>query len=345
MLDPLHHASVLVTGAAGSIGSTLSLRLAALQPEQLVLLDESEQCLARLQSAFAEARANPPHLLLGNAGNAALLREIFEIYRPQIVFHAAAYKHVPLLESHPLAAIANNVLTTRTLFQCATEYGASRLVLLSTDKAVAPISILGATKQLAERISLAHNGVVLRLGNVLGTEGSVSQTFLRQIAAGGPITLTDRDAQRYFLTCEEAVDLLLRAAVETADCSVLVPAIGRQYTIASLAQFMIASRSHERTIQIKYTGLRAGDKAREALWTSREAPQRCKHGACFELMQHDAQSHSPSWMLLLDSLQDAVQARDLILAMDLVKKLVPDYEPSPSILALVQSTVLGASHR
>jgi FlaA1/EpsC-like NDP-sugar epimerase len=342
-LPQLHGSSILVTGAGGSIGSALSLQLSKLQPRQLTLLDASEQALYRLQAVLAGAALRiKPSIVLANIAGSAHLEEIFENHRPHLIFHAAAYKHLPLLEEHPLEAIANNALGTLNLVQCAKKHNIARIVLLSTDKAVAPTSILGASKRIAEQITLAHGGVVLRLGNILGSEGSVSETFLRQIAAGGPVTLTDRGAERYFLTCEEAVDLLL-ASTAVHPGNLLVPNLNRQYSIVSLAEFLLSTYAPHSRPTIVFTGLRPGDKIREALWSSDERPLFPPERGYLKIEQRTSDP-----LLLhreLSRLADAVQERNLLDTVETVLRLVPSYTPSATVLALMQQSALGASHR
>ena len=343
-LEQLRDTSILVTGAGGSIGSALSLQLTQLHPKHLVLLDASEQSLHRLQSQLAEtALSTQPSLALASINDRSHLDEIFEIHRPQLVFHAAAYKHVPLLEEHPLEAISNNAIGTGTLIECAKKSGTVRIVLLSTDKAVEPINILGATKRIAELATLAAGGVVLRLGNVLGTEGSVSETFLRQISAGDPITITASDAERYFLTCEEAVDLLLASAIAAPPACLLVPNLDRQHSIASLADFLARTCSSEKPSPVTFTGLRPGDKAREALWSSDEQPFRINEHGYSEIRQHIR-----DYSLLrhdLNQLEDAVRERDLASALELVLRLVPSYQPGSTVTALASHSPSGAAQR
>ena len=216
-LDALRQQPVLITGAGGSIGAALALRICALAPPKLILLEASENNLYTLEREWAAAAAANSGVtcrmtpILGSTADRALLDEIFETHAPRIVFHAAAFKHVPLMEEQPLAAIQNNIFVTETLVRAAGAHGA-RVVLLSTDKAVEPASVMGATKRVAEQIVLAHGGTVLRLGNVLASRGSVAEVFAQQIALGGPLTVTDPTARRYFLTVSEAVNLLLLAA-------------------------------------------------------------------------------------------------------------------------------------
>lgn len=322
--------SIVVTGAGGSIGSALSHRLAALKPRSLVLIDSSEQALHRLQTEFA-ATSMHVQMVLGNVLDVALVDEVLDTHRPQFFFHAAAYKHVPLLEEHPLAAIKNNALGTLAVTESAKKLGVGRVVFLSTDKAVAPASILGASKQIAEQIVMASGGTALRLANVLGTEGSVSETFLRQIAAGGPVTIADPEAERYFVTLEEAVDLLLAAATQTA--GLVVPNLKQQYRIARLAEFLVAVCAPEKEPAVVLTGLRAGDKMREALWSDEEVPMQSDAAASIEIKQ---QARDQAQLRTrLTGLEQAVGERNLPLAIDLVLQLAPAYTPSAMVEALL----------
>lgn len=343
-LEQLRDTSILVTGAGGSIGNALSNELVKLQPRRLVLLDASEQALYRLQSSLADTRplANLD-IVLANILDTAHLEEILETCCPQLIFHAAAYKHVPLLEENPLAAIANNAVGTFNLAQSAKKFNVTRIVLLSTDKAVAPISILGATKRIAEQITIVNSGVVLRLGNILGTEGSVSERFLRQIAASEPVTITDPDAERYFLTCEEAVDLLLVAATTAHTGSILAPCLDRQYTIASLAEFLISTRSREAKPTITVTGPRSGDKTREALWSSDEQPF-VSNASGYSQFQRQS-TETSQLRRELSILEHAVRERDLPRAIEIVRRLVPDYELGATVLAHLQPAVQGTLRR
>jgi FlaA1/EpsC-like NDP-sugar epimerase len=282
--------------------------------------------------------------VLGNVTDQRHLDEIFETHRPRFIFHAAAYKHVPLLEEHPLKAITNNALGTFTLAQCSKRFPHTRMVLLSTDKAVAPINILGATKRIAELITLASTGVALRLGNVLGSEGSVSETFLRQIAAGGPVTITDPHVERYFMTREEAVDLLLISAVAASDGSLLVPHLHQQNHVASLADFLISMYSPEARPPVTFTGLRRGDKSREALWSIAEQPFLTNRGSHLEIAGQSGQApDSESLLSALKQLEQATLERDPTSAMEIILKLVPDYKPGESITMLAQRALKGTA--
>ena len=334
-LERLRDSSILVTGAGGSIGSALSLRLAKLRPRKLVLLETSEQALYRLNAELESASTkDSTQLALGNVADRAHLDEICAMYSPEIVFHAAAYKHAPLLEEHPLAAIANNALATLTLLECVEAHGARRTVLLSTDKAVAPANILGATKRIAEQITLAHQGIVVRLANVLGTEGSVVETFLKQIEAGGPVTVSHPEAERYFLTRDEAIDLLLASACAAQPGSLLAPNLSRAHTILELADFLRNTLAAGSDISIRYSGLRPGDKLHEALWSAGEIPVPSAVDGCVALTRIPCDDAELSQSVR--ALSVAVQERDLSLAMQIVRQLVPDFNPGSDLTARVE---------
>ncbi len=332
VLDALYRIPTLITGAGGSIGSALTLRLAALAPPSLLLLDASEGRLYALQQAWAAAGvAGEMTPILGSVADRSLLDEIFTVHGPRLVFHAAAFKHVPLMEEQPLAAIANNIFGTLTLTAAAGAQGA-RVVLLSTDKAVEPASVMGATKRVAERIVLAAGGVVLRLGNVLATRDSVTETFARQIAQGQALTVTDPAARRYFVTLDEAVNLLLIAAAEPRPQTMLAPEIAVPHFIADLAQFMARTLAPERTIEVDFTSPRPGDKDSEKLWSASETARPAGQSGMVSI---DSPA-LPEGQLeaLLDALRADVDARDLAAALVHLCALVPDYTPSAAVMAL-----------
>jgi FlaA1/EpsC-like NDP-sugar epimerase len=333
VLDALYRKSVLITGAGGSIGSALALRLAALAPSMLVLLESSESHLYALQREWAEAGvAAPAACYLGSVDDRKLLDHIFATHNPGLVYHAAAFKHVPLMEQQPLAAIANNVFGTRTLVEAVAAHGV-RVVQLSTDKAVEPTSVMGATKRAAEHIVLAAGGTVLRLGNVLASRDSVVEVFARQIGAGGPITVTDPAARRYFLTLDEAVNLLLIAAAEPEPPVLLTPALPAPHYIADLAQYMARKLAPNRTISIDFTHPRPGDKETERLWSATETA-RPAHDRGLLMVQSpvlpDGQLQTE-----LTALRSALDVRDLPAALAQLRIMVPDYTPSQAVLVEV----------
>jgi O-antigen biosynthesis protein WbqV len=337
MVDDLQRERILVTGAGGSIGSALALRLAGIAQRQLVLLESSESALFALHCKLAEATL--PQIskcILGSVLDRNFLEEVFEHHAPDIVFHAAAFKHVPLLEEHPLAAIENNVLGTRSLVSAATVHQA-RVVLLSTDKAVEPASILGATKRVAECIVLGAGGTVLRLGNVLASSNSVVESFARQIAAGSQLAVTDPAARRYFLTIEEAVDLLIAASAEANRPLLLAPDLGSPQYITDLARFMARVLAPEREVAIDFTELRPGDKELEKLWSPDETAVPARAQGLLSI--HSSFMTGAAFDRELDALERATRARDLPSALACLRSLVPDFTPSAALLALAQRNV------
>lgn len=338
MLASLVREPIFITGAGGSIGSALALRLGAASA-RLILLESSETNLYELQQRFEDSgfRAN---FYLGDIADKALLEEIFSRCHPRLVFHAAAFKHVPLLEEQPLAAIANNVLATQTLIAATASYQA-RFILLSTDKAVSPTSLLGATKRIAEQIALAFGGTVLRLGNVLGSRGSVTELFVRQIADGAPLTVTDPAARRYFLTIEESVALLLGVAAEPGHSSLFVPDLRAPHYIADLARFMAELLSPDLDVAVEFTHLRAGEKETETLYSAAESPHPILPSG---LIPVSSPRLSPDQLLdLIEKLRDCSESRELAAALNLLYRLVPDYTPS-QVIAGIESAIAPPVH-
>ena len=334
-LEELRQAPILVVGAGGSIGSALASRLAALEPPGLVLLEASESHLYALQRQWAAAHTAAPAVFrLGSVGDRALLEEIFAVHAPALVFHAAAFKHVPLLEQQPLAAIENNVFGTLALMEAA---NGAHVILLSTDKAVDPTSVMGATKRVAEQIVLSAGGTALRLGNVLASRGSVAEVFARQIAAGSPLTITDPAALRYFLTMDEAVNLLLSAALETESPSLLAPALPAPHPVTELARFMARELAPGRAIPMDFTGPRPGDKETEQFWSNAEMPRPAKAEGMLSIAS--PMLSSGRLRSALAHLRAALDARDLAAALTHLQALVPDYTPSPALVWLAGQSI------
>jgi len=329
-LDLLRRTPILIAGAGGSIGSALALRLAALSPPTLVLLEASESNLYALQRVWAEASVTVPTVfILGSVADRNLLDEIFAVRAPRLVFHAAAFKHVPVLEEQPLAAIENNVFGTRTLTQAASS---ARVILLSTDKAVEPASIMGATKRIAEHIVLDAGGAALRLGNVLASRGSVAEVFASQVAAGGPLTVTSLSARRYFLTLDEAVNLLLAAAVEPESNALLAPVLSAPHAVVDLARFIAEALAPGRAIPIRITGPRPGDKVAEIFWSAAETA-RPAIAKVLLAIQSPTCAGGPLRNSLA-TLRAALDGRDLPTAIAQLRILVPEYTPGPVLTAL-----------
>jgi FlaA1/EpsC-like NDP-sugar epimerase len=271
--------TVMVTGAGGSIGSELVRQVARLEPAQVLLLGHGENSifdiLAELAERFPHVTAVP---VVADVRDRERLRQIFEQYRPYSVFHAAAHKHVPLMECNVAEAVTNNVLGTKNVTELAAEYGVEHLVLISTDKAVRPTNIMGATKRVAEQIvqeiaeSQERKFVAVRFGNVLGSRGSVVPTFLRQIRTGGPVTVTHPEMRRYFMTIPEAVQLVLQAGALGRGGEVFVLDMGEPVKVLDLATDLIRLSGLEvgTDIEIRFTGARPGEKLYEELFFDSE---------------------------------------------------------------------------
>jgi len=276
----LEGAAVLVTGAGGSIGSEIARQVAQFKPGQLLLLDRDESLL---HDIVAELPGADPILL--DIRDRVRVRELFERYRPDVVFHAAAHKHVPILETHPVEAVQTNVLGTWWLAMAAADYGCDRFVLISTDKAAGPCSVMGATKRAAELVVFEVGSqhplpfAAVRFGNVLGSRGSVVPTFLRQILDGGPVTVTSAEMTRYFMTIPEAVSLVLQAGAMADERKVFLLDMGEPVSILELARQMIrlSGLRPEEDIEIRITGARPGERLHERLHEDDETVTATEH--------------------------------------------------------------------
>jgi FlaA1/EpsC-like NDP-sugar epimerase len=266
---------VLVTGAGGSIGREISRQVARWGPAELVLLGHGENSIFEALLELSENFPSLPiHPVIADVRDVNRMQEVCKQHRPEVLFHTAAHKHVPLMEVNVEDAVTNNVLGTRNVVDAANRHEVERLVLISTDKAIRPVSVMGATKRLAEMIVLdaAHrNGrayTVVRFGNVLGSRGSVVPLFKNQIARGGPVTITHPDMRRYFMTIPEAVHLVLQAASMGQGGEVFLLNMGQQVRILDLAEDLIRLSGLEpgRDIEITFTGIRPGEKLSEDLW-------------------------------------------------------------------------------
>jgi FlaA1/EpsC-like NDP-sugar epimerase len=280
--DYLVGRTVLVTGAGGSIGSELCRQIAAFSPGELIMLDRDESELHALQlSLYGEARLDLPQAVLADIRDGEVLERLFVDRRPDVVFHAAALKHVTMLEQYPAEGWKTNVLGTRNVLAAAAAAGVSHFVNISTDKAADPVNVLGHTKRLAEQLTAAYAArtsgryLSVRFGNVLGSRGSVLETFAAQIARGGPVTVTDPAVTRYFMTIPEAVQLVVQAGAVGRDGEALVLDMGRPVRIADVAAQLIEMEG--RQIEIRFTGLRPGEKLHEDLFGSGERDVRPVH--------------------------------------------------------------------
>jgi FlaA1/EpsC-like NDP-sugar epimerase len=328
---------VLVTGAAGSIGSELCRQVAAHDPEQLILYDRHENGVytveQELRARFPNVRLTP---VLGDILLENQLRSVFASQKPEMVLHAAAYKHLPLAELNVIEAVRNNVLGTHNVARAAIEHGAREFVLVSTDKAVRPTSVMGVTKRLAELVvqSLQGDGprfVAVRFGNVLGSNGSVVPLFRQQIARGGPVTVTDPHVTRYFMTIPEAAQLILQAAAIGHHGDTLILEMGEPVRILDLARHMITLSGLEphEDIEIRFTGLRPGEKLHEELVADDEEVAATSNDRIKVLRPSGAPHPPDGWIA---GLHTHVQAGDVPATIAFIQRLVPCYRPSDVVV-------------
>ena len=320
---------VLVTGAGGSIGSELCRQLSRFDPAELVMLDRDENGLHRVQlSIEGRALLDSPNLALADLRDGQRILELFQLHQPQVVFHAAALKHLPLLEAAPSEAWKTNVVGTQNVLNAARAVGVERVVNISTDKAADPTSVLGYSKRLTERLTsragCQSTGafVSVRFGNVLGSNGSVLTAFRMQAASGGPLTVTHRDVTRYFMTVEEAVRLTIYAGAIGESGEVLILDMGRPVRIADLAERLAVQ--HQPQLKVVYTGLRPGEKLHEDLISINEADNRPVH----PLITH---VHVPS--LSFDQLAALMPADEPVTAEHL--RIAAEHQPSPKVAGSV----------
>jgi FlaA1/EpsC-like NDP-sugar epimerase len=339
--------SVLITGAGGCIGSALAERLAKSDARNLILLDHAEHELHEIELALSAIEGCAPHVaVLGDVCDAALLADVFKEHRPDVIYHAAAFKHVPMMEANPLAAIRNNVIGTMTLAFAARNYEAAQLVMISTDKAVNPRSVMGVSKRIAELVLLRWNGIktqmkAIRLGNVLGSRGSVAPLFRQQIERGGPVTVRHPEVSRYFLTLREVVDLILATA--NLEGGVFVPEDSEPVKILDLARGMIRKAGFVPGVEmpIVFTSLLRGEKlseemvfAGETVEPSGDARIQRVRGAAIAAAEFDVK---------IARLLDSVGRRDLPALVDALVGMVPEYEPSELLLTAPKPLVRAAT--
>jgi len=330
---------VLITGAGGSIGSEIVRQVARFRPRRVILLGRGENSLYRIER---EIERNWPELdwrtVVADVRDRAKMEYVFSVYRPQVVFHAAAHKHVPMMELNPDEAIFNNVGGTKNLVELALKHGVERFVNISTDKAVNPTSVMGASKRVAEYLVqwAAHRAnegqvfVSVRFGNVLGSRGSVIPLFKEQIRAGGPVTVTHPDMTRYFMTIPEAAQLVLQAGGLGQNGAVYVLDMGEPVKILDLARDLIrlSGLEPEVDIEIVFTGIRPGEKLFEELLTAEEGTVASRHEKIFVARN----SGVPDGLLqdLLGKLFEAAAARDPEKIRAVLRELIPTYRPRAS---------------
>ena len=323
---------VLVTGAAGSIGSELSRQISRLGPASLVLMDRDESGLYYLNAELRREDFYDSETSVGDVTNPERVSFVFEKFRPQLVFHAAAYKHVPMMELQAAECINNNVYGTLNVARAAGAYGATKFVNVSTDKAVHPVNVMGATKRLAEMIvknlSTEYPETVyasVRFGNVLGSRGSVVPVFRQQIEAGGPVTVTHPDMIRYFMTIPEAVSLILQAGAMAESYGTYVLEMGRPVAITDLARKMIEIMGAP-NVKIKFVGLRPGEKLKEELSEEDEERRETDHQMVFRLVSENMTPPDGADLSdLLDPMISHAQSQEAAKSLDLLRRAVPNY--------------------
>ena len=320
---------VLVTGASGSIGRELSRQISRLGPAKLILFDRDESGLYYLSEELSREDFSEAELFVGDVTLPDRVGHAFERFRPELVFHAAAYKHVPMMELQATEAIVNNVYGTINVARAAGEYGAEKFVNVSTDKAVNPANVMGATKRLAEIIVRAFSEeypetvyASVRFGNVLGSRGSVVPTFRRQIEAGGPVTVTHPEMTRYFMTIPEAVSLILQAGAMADSYGTYLLEMGEPVRIVDLARKMIEVMGAA-GVEIRYTGLRPGEKIREELSGIDERREPTDHPMVFRLSSEVVPEEDP--LALAEEMVFYARAQDDRRALKILRRLVPNY--------------------
>ena len=324
---------VLVTGAGGSIGSEICRQVLRFQPKQILLLGRGENSIYEIHQELKN-KCNEEQLLplIVNITDRDKLENVFQEFHPQIVFHAAAHKHVPLMEHQPEEAIYNNVFGSYNVGDLAGRYHCERLVLISTDKAVNPTSVMGATKRVTEMVMQALNlrypetkYVAVRFGNVLGSRGSVVPLFKKQIAAGGPLTVTDPEMKRYFMTIPEASKLVLSAAALGDGGEVFVLNMGEPVKIVDLARNMIrlSGLVPDKDIQIKFTGLRPGEKLFEELLAAEDGTVSTDNKLIFK-----AVIKAPDETVFWERIKELIRCEEADRCIALLKELIPTYQPN-----------------
>lgn len=331
--------TVLVTGAGGSIGSELCRQVNGFAPSRLVMLDHDESNLHRMQLELrGEAFMESHDAVVADIRDAERMHQIMDHYRPHVVFHAAALKHLPMLEQHPCEGVKSNVQGTQNVLAAAVASGAERLVAISTDKAADPTSVLGATKALAEQIVQKHAGgrtvvSAVRFGNVLGSRGSLLPVLVAQMAAGRDVTVTHPDVTRYFMTIEEAVGLVLEAARMTTGSETFVLDMGSPVRIVDLvANF--ARQLDVRDVNIRFTGLRPGEKLHEALFSDNEECFPTSHPRIFAARALPVHEDFDDLML---SLYDAARRNAADEVRRTLSAALPAYCPEPEPVAALQA--------
>lgn len=329
--DLIKNRTVLITGAGGSIGSELVCQLSRFNPEQVVILGHGENSIFRISNKLKEEYPQLKQVrIIADIKDKKMIERVFQEFRPQIVFHAAAHKHVPLMEENLFEAIMNNVYGTKVLVECSAKYGVKKFVNISTDKAVNPTSVMGTTKRMAELVVKYFNSlsdtefITVRFGNVIGSRGSVIPIFQEQIKKGGPLNVTHPEMTRYFMTIPEAVQLVMQAAALGKGSEIFVLDMGEPIKITELAINMIKLSGYsEKDIAIKYTGIREGEKLHESLFMDSEKIDKTKHE---KIMVSYLDINYTNFQEDLEGLFKYTSEFDTEKVNEIVIKLVPDFK-------------------
>ncbi len=341
----IYNQRVMVVGGGGSIGRELCNQIAQFHPERLVVVDNSEFNVYLAESYLQRKYPNENIIFnITDAGNEPLIRKVFEAQRPQLIFHAAAYKHVPLMELNPQAAIVNNIRSTYILTQLSDEFNVDRFILISTDKAVKPSSVMGATKRICEQVTLLNNKIdgtnyiAVRFGNVLGSSGSVIPKFKQQIKNGEPITVTHPEVTRYFMLISEAVELVLQAGAIGKNGNIYVLDMGEPIKIVDLARYMIelSGLKVNEDVKIIYTGLRPGEKLHESLFLEGEESNTTIPNL---FVLEPKLSQDKDFLRKVLNLVDTCQNKSNAEVRREIRELVPEYQVDNDLKVLVPKTI------
>jgi FlaA1/EpsC-like NDP-sugar epimerase len=346
IIEQLKGKNILITGAAGSIGSELARQIVSYNPKNIILIDQAETPLYNIELELIESYdADNLTVVLADINNRKRIEKVFKTFQPQIVYHAAAYKHVPMMENNPMEALLNNVIGSRILADLSDQYGVEKFVMVSTDKAVNPTGIMGATKRMAEIYiqSLNDNSktnfITTRFGNVLNSNGSVIPRFLKQIKEGGPVTVTHPEITRYFMTIPEACQLVLEASVMGNGGEIFLFDMGKAVKILELAKNLIRSTGYivGKDIDITFTGLRPGEKLYEELLLDAEANKPTHHPKIriAEVCKYDFETIKEQ----LDKFTFPIESQNITEVVRLMKEMVPTYKSKNSVFEKLDQAV------
>jgi FlaA1/EpsC-like NDP-sugar epimerase len=364
----LHNQVVVITGAGGSIGMELCMQVARFLPRRIILVDSSEPNLYRIQMRLEQSMSYVDYVpVLSLVQNRRDMDQIMRQYRPHVVFHAAAYKHVPMLERNPWQAIRNNIEGTQTIMELAVEHGVDRFILVSTDKAVRPSNVMGASKRVCERLMQTYAGdttllMAVRFGNVVGSEGSVVPLFQQQIQEGGPVTVTHPEMTRFFMTIPEASQLILQAGALGKGAEIFILEMGTPVKIADMARDLIrlSGKKPGQDIEIRFTKMRPGEKLYEELISEGEGIVQTEHEKILVLRAHGAERRGQSaegsdasmwngygdqegyrtWLMdQLKELYALAEKYDGCAIKRKLKEIVPEYEIAPFLNLCLKSWI------